>query len=110
MKHFMRLHDRYFQKILIMEKDIELRLFDEKRRTISIGDTVLFTNRTTGDFCERLVVDLIIANTFSEAISDDNLLLRSGFTPEDNIDEIMSSYYSEKDVSRYGVVGIVLGD
>ena len=44
MKHYMHLKKRPFQKIWNGEKTIELRLFDEKRRLICIGDQIEFEN------------------------------------------------------------------
>lgn len=44
MKHEMGLQTRYFNYIKNGTKRIELRLFDEKRKRIRIGDTIEFTN------------------------------------------------------------------
>ena len=38
--HHMKLHASPFEKIKSGEKTIELRLFDEKRRQIKVGDTI----------------------------------------------------------------------
>ncbi|MBR2741341.1 hypothetical protein IKD98_01090 [Candidatus Saccharibacteria bacterium] len=44
MKHEMGLQSKYFDYIKNGTKRIELRLFDEKRRQINIGDTIEFAN------------------------------------------------------------------
>ena len=40
----MRLKSEPFQKIASGEKTVELRLFDDKRRGLNIGDDIIFTN------------------------------------------------------------------
>ena len=44
MTHYMNLHPQPFSMIANGNKTIELRLFDEKRQLISIGDRLIFTN------------------------------------------------------------------
>jgi len=53
MKHEMKLHDDPFQLIKLGTKTIELRLLDEKRSLINIGDSIEFTNRLTN---EKIIV------------------------------------------------------
>ena len=43
-EHIMKLHPEPFAKIKDGSKTIELRLYDEKRQRISIGDTIRFIN------------------------------------------------------------------
>lgn len=64
MEHTMWLDDEPFSKILTREKTIELRLNDEKRQKIQVGDIIFFKNRKTQrqiavtckktPFCEKL--------------------------------------------------------
>lgn len=42
--HMMYLTPSPFKKIKEGHKTIELRLYDEKRKMISVGDTITFTN------------------------------------------------------------------
>ena len=44
MKHVMNLHSVPFEMIRSGRKTIELRLYDEKRRLISIGDEIKFVS------------------------------------------------------------------
>ena len=91
-----------FEQIRSGRKTVELRLFDEKRQRIKVGDRIEFT---CGDEMERVeVVALHRADSFRELfckISPESAGFESG---EDYI--IMREYYSEEDESRYGVVGI----
>lgn len=44
MIHYMKLYDAPFRRIVTGEQRLESRLFDEKRRKLAIGDTIVFTN------------------------------------------------------------------
>lgn len=43
MEHFMRLHEEPFELIKFGKKIIEIRLNDEKRQKVNIGDTITFS-------------------------------------------------------------------
>ena len=45
----MKLNASPFEMIKSGVKSIELRLYDEKRQKIKIGDTIIFTNTLTGE-------------------------------------------------------------
>ena len=49
MLHQMRLQDAPFNSIKAGTKDIEMRLYDEKRRSIKPGDIIEFTNIVTDE-------------------------------------------------------------
>ena len=88
---------------------IELRLNDEKRKQISVGDTIKFINtEDSNDTLRVKVVDLFLFSSFAELY--DNLpLLNCGYN-EDNINtaspDDMEMYYSREKQNKYGVVGI----
>ena len=42
MEHELKLQPRYYEYILGGTKDIEIRLYDEKRQKINIGDIIIF--------------------------------------------------------------------
>ena len=46
------------------QKDIEMRLYDEKRRKINVGDTIEFTNKKTNQKMEVIVINLHIYDSF----------------------------------------------
>ena len=107
--HMMKLNPSPFKMIKEGNKTIELRLYDEKRKMISVGDTITFTNTTdSNDKLYVKVIDSFIFNSFDELYK--NLpLLECGYTTED-IDTAsaydMEKYYSKEMQQRYGVVGI----
>ena len=108
-KHVMNLTPAPMQEIRTGNKTIELRLNDEKRKQISVGDTIKFINtEDSNDTLRVKVVDLFLFSSFAELY--DNLpLLNCGYN-EDNINtaspEDMEMYYSREKQNKYGVVGI----
>ncbi len=108
--HEMKLHCAPFEMIKSGEKTIELRLYDEKRQKIQAGDTIVFTNNTTGETLTKTVVKLHQFNSFEE-LYDALPLLQCGYTAED-VDTAsptdMAQYYSAEEQDKFGVVGIEL--
>lgn len=111
MKHYMNLCPEPFEMIRSGNKTIELRLNDEKRKAIGVGDTIVFTN--TQDNSRQIsatVTALHKFRNFAELYS--NLpLLKCGYT-ENDIDsakpEDMNVYYSKELEEKYGALGIEL--
>ena len=60
MTHSMQLQPSPFEMIKDGSKTIELRLFDEKRRKIRIGDTIAFTNTETREVLSVRVLELMV--------------------------------------------------
>ena len=90
-------------------KTIELRLYDEKRKQISIGDIITFVNtEDKDDELTARVTDLYVFDTFEELY--DNLpLLECGYTKDDIASASpadMELYYPKDRQKLYGVVGI----
>ena len=108
-EHVMNLTPAPMQEIRTGNKTIELRLNDEKRKQISVGDTIKFINtEDSNDTLRVKVVDLFLFSSFAELY--DNLpLLNCGYN-EDNINtashDDMEMYYSREKQNKYGVVGI----
>ena len=108
--HKMKLNSTPFEMIKSGEKTIELRLFDEKRQKIKVGDKIVFTDNTTGETLNTTVTKLHRFNTFNELYKS-LPLLKCGYTTE-NVDKAtpadMEQYYSVEEQNKYGVVGIEL--
>ena len=108
-EHVINLTPAPMQEIRTGNKTIELRLNDEKRKQISVGDTIKFINtEDSNDTLRVKVVDLFLFSSFAELY--DNLpLLNCGYN-EDNINtaspDDMEMYYSREKQNKYGVVGI----
>ena len=108
MTHSMQLQPSPFEMIKEGTKTIELRLFDEKRQKIRIGDTIAFTNTETKEILEVKVLELYVFDSF-EALYSRLPLLECGYT-KDDIDtaspDDMKEYYPDELQRQYGVVGI----
>lgn len=63
MTHSMKLKDNPFNKIASGEKTIELRLYDEKRKRIKVGDRIEFTKISHPD--KKLITEVIALHLFS---------------------------------------------
>ena len=65
MEHIMKLQPDYFNYILNGTKRIELRLNDEKRSQINLGDIILFKKETDlNEYFRCKVVALLKYNSF----------------------------------------------
>ncbi len=108
--HCMRLNPVPFGLIWDGRKGIELRLYDEKRRRIQIGDGILFENPEGPELLLVRVTGLRVFDSF-EALYQALPLEACGYTEAD-IDsaspEDMEAYYSKAEQQRFGVVGIEL--
>lgn len=104
----MKLNPAPFEMIKSGQKTIELRLFDEKRQQIKVGDEIIFTNTVTGETLETSVVNLHRFDSFEELYKS-LPLLQCGYTSE-NIEKAtpadMEQYYSVEEQKEYGVLGI----
>lgn len=110
MIHHMNLHPAPFEMIKCGKKTIELRLFDEKRQKIKVGDDIVFTNTANGEKLCTTVRKLYLFCSFEELYKV-LPLLQCGYTAEDvetARPSDMEQYYSAEEQSRYGVLGIGL--
>ena len=104
MIHKMRLVDFAFKAIKNKEKDIELRLNDEKRRLISVGDIIEFEHIDTHEILRTQVINLHKYDTFDELFSKFDHK-RFGLKETDNA-SIMNNFYTKEEQDEYGVLGI----
>lgn len=94
----MRLHPEPFERIKSGEKNIECRLNDEKRRQLSVGDTIVFESRESGEQLERTVAAL---HTFPDFES-----MFEAF-PGERINDVYQ-YYTREEEKELIVVAIEL--
>ncbi len=101
MKHYMKLQAAPFAQIAAGVKNVELRLYDEKRKKIAVGDEIEFPNAQTGARLCCTVVALHKFPTFA-ALYEVLSPLKCGIaSPTD-----MEQYYTKEEQSLFGVVGI----
>ena len=107
--HIMNLDPLPMQQIRDGRKTIELRLYDEKRKLISVGDTIRFINtEDSNDTLAVTVTNLFVFTSFGELYMH-LPLLKCGYNDE-NINvaspDDMNIYYSKEKQNKYGVIGI----
>jgi len=110
MNHRMRLYSAGFYGIKEGKQVIEVRLLDEKRRLLNLGDVITFS--LLPDLNERVqtqVVGLLRYSSFQELFTDISLSdwNAQGWTVERAVDRCRE-IYSMADEERYGVLGIRL--
>ncbi len=108
MEYKMKLQSNYYNFILNGTKRIELRLFDEKRQQIKIGDTIKFLNESElKESFNTKVVGLLRYNTFLELFRDFDISILSdkSMTKEELIN-VLEQFYTKEKQEQYGVLGI----
>ncbi len=69
-EHTMHLRRTYFDLFLHGEKTVELRLLDEKRKKIQLGDTIRFIcNENEDESFVMKVKGLVVTKTFNELLA-----------------------------------------
>lgn len=109
MEFTMKLNASPFAMIASGKKTIELRLYDEKRRRISVGDTIRFSD--INDASRTLltkVKELFVFDSF-DMLYKALPLTECGYTAEtvgSASPSDMRKYYTPEQEKKYGVLGI----
>ena len=108
--HEMKLQEKYFNYMLNGTKKIELRLNDEKRRKIKIGDKIRFLKMP--DLKEELIVevmDLLCYDSFESLFKDYDISLLSDISmTKEELLNILNEFYTKEEQQKYGVLGIYI--
>ena len=106
--HEMNLQPKYFDFMKDGTKRIELRLYDEKRSQIELGDVIEFS-KSENDELKAEVVGLLRYNSFKDLFEDfDISILADASMTKDELLGVLSEFYAPEKQSEYGVVGIRL--
>ena len=108
MKHEMKLQQKYYDFIKSGTKRIEIRLFDEKRQKIKIGDTIKFLKEDNQDESfEVKVIGLLRYNSFEDMFKDfDISVLSDKSMTKDELISALEKFYTKEKQEQYGVLGI----
>jgi len=106
MKHEMRLNSEPFKNIKNGTKTIELRLNDEKRQLLNVGDILEFTNRQDDEKLCTKIIGLHHYDNFIELYKHFDKVSMGYREDEIANPEDMEKYYSKEEQEKYGVVGI----
>ena len=105
--HRMHLAAEPFDQIDRGEKTVEMRLYDEKRRKINVGDAIRF--ESTADETDVLFAEVKALRVFPsfEALYRSLPPAALGYEDASSADPAdMRRYYSAEEEKKYGVVGI----
>ncbi|MBQ2989547.1 MAG: metallophosphoesterase [Clostridia bacterium] len=105
--HEMTLRADPFRRMRNGKKRVELRLLDEKRKNVRVGDRIVFTNAENED--EKIYARVIGLHAYPDFDSLASDFFRSEMGFEDCVEcagDIMRQYYSDADVSQYGALAI----
>ncbi|MDE6442502.1 MAG: O-acetyl-ADP-ribose deacetylase [Clostridia bacterium] len=104
----MHLADEPFENIRSGQKTVEIRLYDEKRKKINVGDTIFFfRGQDNTEFIYAIVTALHHFDSF-KALFSSHLFDKTG-SGNMTVDEAVKSmykYYSIEQEQKYGVLGI----
>lgn len=107
MIHKMKLQKQPFENISNGTKTIEMRLYDEKRQQLKIGDMIEFSQYD--DDSKTILTKIINIHIFKnfKELYENFDKKQLGYKESENAKpEDMTLYYSLQQQSQYGVVGI----
>lgn len=104
----MNLQPKYFDFIKNGTKCIELRLYDEKRQQIKLGDSIEFLKSENEKFKAK-VIGLLRYETFSDLFNDfDISVLADQSMTKQELLNVLQEFYTPEKQAQYGVLGIRL--
>ncbi len=106
MKHVLNLHPEPFEKIKSGLKTIEMRLNDERRRNIKVGDQIEFINRLTNETLLVDVLELTPFKSFDELYAHYDKADLGYEKDEVASPDDMAKYYSIEQREKYGALAI----
>ena len=104
----MKLQPEYYNFMIKGTKKIEIRLFDEKRQQIKIGDTIKFLKEPNLDESfNAKVIGLLRYNTFEDMFKDlDISILSDKSMTKEELINVLEQFYTKEKQEKYGVLGI----
>lgn len=107
MVHYMKLCKEPFDMIASGEKTIELRLYDEKRQLVKVGNTIIFACID----CDNKTINTEVVKIYRYDSFEDLYkslpLEKCGYRIGEAASPVdMEKYYSKEEQAKYGVVGI----
>lgn len=108
MKYIMKLNPKYFEYMKNGTKRVEIRLNDEKRKDLKIGDEIIFQKEP--ELKEELytqIVSLNIKRNFKELIEKIDVSEYSDKSEsEEKFLNDLYKFYTKEQEEKHGVVGI----
>jgi len=104
----LKLQPEFYNYMLNGTKRIEIRLNDQKRQGIKLGDIIrILKEPNLEEYFEVRVIGLLRYNNFTDMFNDFNIsiLADKSMTKENLLNEL-EKYYSKDQQEEYGVLGI----
>lgn len=102
------LDEDIFEVVKRKTKNIEVRVNDEKRRKLKIGDTITFLKRPNDtEKINAIVEDLIYYKDFEELVHNHTMseMYLEGYSKNDFLN-LLKRFYSSEEIEKYGTVAI----
>ena len=109
MEMIVHLHSDVYEIVKAGTKNIEVRINDEKRRKLQVGDTLIFLKRPDEiESIKARVIGLEYYKNFEELVEhyDMEQLYLKSYTKNHFLKEL-SRFYSKEEQDEYGVVAIL---
>ena len=104
--HTMKVQTKYYNLLKAGIKTVELRLWDEKRQLIQVGDQITFLDLSNpDDTFVAVVVALHHAPSFDK-LCDIIQPQQAGFSTKQELLNCLQEFYTPEAQQNYGVVGI----
>ena len=111
MEHSMKLLESPYERISSGKKTIEIRIYDEKRQELNVGDIIEFSKLPDlEDKVKVEIVALLRYKSFRDLVNDFGMEYfgyPKDYSVEDFVNSIYTIYSKEKE-QQYGVLGIKL--
>lgn len=108
MKYIMKLNPKYFEYMKNGTKEVEIRLNDDKRKNIKIGDEIIFQKEPElkEELCTKVEM-LFIKQSFKDILMDlDVKQYADQKETRENFLNDLYKFYTKEQEEKYGVIGI----
>lgn len=103
----MRLEPIPFEATKAKRKLIEVRLCDDRRSQIMVGDKIAFKNTTTEELLKVEVIGIRKYTSIEKLVRDESFDMTGGiYTDLDHWVQSIYRYYSNEDQAKYGLLAI----
>ncbi|MFZ2586672.1 MAG: ASCH domain-containing protein [Alphaproteobacteria bacterium] len=97
----MHLHAAQFDLVKSGVKTVETRVNDAKRRSICVGDTLVYIHRDTNETIHATVTSIDCFNDFEPAVTTFSTRLGRSIEP---VLQDLKTFYTTHEVKQHGVV------
>ena len=106
----MKVNTEYYNYFINGTKRIEIRINDEKRRSIKIGDKIrIIKNPEKDESFVAEVIGLLYYRNFSELLYDIDIeLVADKEYTKERLMKVLDTFYTQEEQKEYGIVGIRL--